>query len=200
MLDPIRFYFDFSSPYGYFAALKIDKLAAGFEREVTWHPIMLGAVMKITGSKPLSVIPFKSDYVKNDWSRLARFMKIPWTMPDHFPIAALSASRAFYWLVDKDPTLAKRLALATYKTYFGHGKDITSFEILVGIARSLGIDQESFLLAIEDSIIKQRLKDETSKAIDSGVFGSPYFIIDGEAFWGADRLWMIKRWLQSGGW
>ena len=48
--------------------------------------------------------------------------------------------------------------------------------------------------------LKKRLKDETSAAIDVGVFGSPYFIIDGEAFWGADRLWMIKRWLQTGGW
>ena len=37
-------------------------------------------------------------------------------------------------------------------------------------------------------------------AIEAGVFGSPFFIIDGEPFWGADRLWMVKRWLKSGGW
>ena len=200
MLDPIQFYFDFSSPYGYFAGLKIDKLAEGFGREVSWHPIMLGAAMKITGSKPLALIPFKGDYVKNDWKRLARFMNVPWELPEHFPIAALSASRAFYWLVDENPLLAKRLALAIFESYFGYGRDITDFETLADIAEPLGVDKEKLLLALQDPIIKKRLKDETSAAIDVGVFGSPYFIIDGEAFWGADRLWMIKRWLQTGGW
>ena len=48
--------------------------------------------------------------------------------------------------------------------------------------------------------IKQRLKDETNAAIEKGVFGSPFVIVDGEQFWGADRLWMVKRWLRSGGW
>ena len=118
MLDPIRFYFDLSSPYGYFAALKIDELAAGFGREVSWYPIMLGAVMKVTGSKPLTHIPFKGDYIKNDWDRIARFMKITWKFPENFPIAALTASRAFYSLVDEDPILAKRFVLTAFETYF----------------------------------------------------------------------------------
>jgi 2-hydroxychromene-2-carboxylate isomerase len=200
MRDPIRFYFDFSSPYGYFAALKIDKLAADFGREVSWYPIMLGAAMKITGSKPLALIPKKGDYVKHDWDRLARFMNIPWKMPEKFPVSTLAASRAFYWLVDKNSVLAKRLALASFDTYFGHGLDITAAETIADIAGPLGIDRDTLLSAVQDQVYKQRLKDETLEAIDAGVFGSPFFIIDNEPFWGADRLWLIKRWLKSGGW
>ena len=94
MSDPIQFYFDLSSPYGYFAALKIDDLAAGFGREVTWHPIMLGAAMKVTGSQPLADIELKGDYCRHDWDRLARFMGVPWTLPEKFPIATLPSSRA----------------------------------------------------------------------------------------------------------
>lgn len=200
MSDPIRFYLDFSSPYGYFAALKIDSLAAEFSREVSWHPIMLGAAMKVTGSKPIALIPYKGDYVKKDWERLARFMRIPWKMPKKFPVAALAPSRAFYWLVDDDPILAKQLAIASYDNYFGKGRDITNNEIMADIAKPLGIDRGELLIALQEPVIKQRLKDETTAAIDAGVFGSPYFIIDGEPFWGSDRLWMIKRWLKSGGW
>jgi len=200
MSDPIRFYFDFSSPYGYFAALKIDELAAGFGREVAWHPMMLGAAMKVTGSKPLAEIAIKGDYCKHDWDRLARFMEVPWTMPENFPIATLAASRAFYWLADDDPDLAKRLALAAYDAYFGQGRDITEAETVAEIAEPLGIDREALLAAVQDPAIKQRLKDETTAAIDAGVFGSPFVIVDGEPFWGADRFWMIKRWLKSGGW
>ena len=98
MSEPIKFYFDFSSPYGYFAALKIDELAASFGRQVEWHPMMLGAAMKVTGAKPLAEIELKGDYCKNDWDRLARYMEVPWTLPAVFPIGTLAASRAFYWL------------------------------------------------------------------------------------------------------
>jgi 2-hydroxychromene-2-carboxylate isomerase len=56
------------------------------------------------------------------------------------------------------------------------------------------------LAGLNDDAVKQRLKDETDAAIKKGVFGSPFFIVDGEGFWGADRLWMVKRWLKSGGW
>ena len=200
MSEPIQFYFDFSSPYGYFAALKIDSLAAGFERQVRWRPMMLGAAMKVTGAKPLAEIELKGDYCKRDWDRLARYMEVPWTLPDPFPIATLAAARAFYWLDDDDPALAKRFAQAAYHTYFGEGRDITDPETVAGFAEPLGIDRDALLTAVRDPAIKQRLKDETAEAIGNGVFGSPFIVIDGEPFWGADRLWMIRCWLKSGGW
>ena len=200
MSEPIQFYFDFSSPYGYFAALKIDSLAAGFERQVRWRPMMLGAAMKVTGAKPLAEIELKGDYCKRDWDRLARYMEVPWTLPDPFPIATLAAARAFYWLDDDDPALAKRFAQAAYHTYFGEGRDITDPETVAGFAEPLGIDRDALLTAVRDPAIKQRLKDETAGAIGNGVFGSPFIVIDGEPFWGADRLWMIRYWLKSGGW
>ena len=55
-------------------------------------------------------------------------------------------------------------------------------------------------LIMFDKKTNTRWLQETGKAIDAGVFGSPFYIIDGEPFWGADRLWMIRRWLKSGGW
>ena len=198
--EPIQFYFDFSSPYGYFAALKIDGIAAGFERQVRWRPMMLGAAMKVTGAKPLAEIELKGDYCKRDWDRLARYMEVPWTLPDPFPIATLAAARAFYWLDDDDPALAKRFALAAFDEYFGKGRDITDPETVAKFAAPLGIDRDALLTAVQDQAIKQRLKDETNAAIGNGVFGSPFIVIDGEPFWGAARLWMIRRWLKSGGW
>ncbi len=52
MPAPIDFYFEFASPYGYLASLRIDAIAAAHGREVTWRPIMLGAALKLTGSQP----------------------------------------------------------------------------------------------------------------------------------------------------
>ena len=64
MPQPIYFYFDFSSPYGYIASNKIDALAARYGRTVNWHPILLGVVMKITGGAALPSIPLKGDYAR----------------------------------------------------------------------------------------------------------------------------------------
>jgi len=200
MSDPIQFYFDLSSPYGYFAALKIDSIAADFDRTVVWKPIMLGVAMQVTGAKPLAQIPVKGDYCKRDWERLAAYMDVPWKMPDPFPIATLAASRAFYWLVDGDEALAKKLALAAYDKYFGQGVDISDADVVADLAAPLGVDRDALLAAVQLPENKQRLKDETQAAMDAGVFGSPFIIIDGEQFWGADRFWMIRRWLKSGGW
>ena len=200
MSDPVLFYFDFSSPYGYFAAQKIDETVADFDRQVTWKPMMLGAAMKETGNIPLAQQPIKGDYCRRDWDRLARYMEVPWTMPDPFPIATLAAARAFYWLDDGDPALARKFARAAFHAYFGEGQDITEAETVADIAEPLGIDKDALLSAVQDPAIKERLKIETTQALEAGVFGSPFVIIDGEPFWGSDRLWMIRRWLKSGGW
>jgi len=197
MAEPVRFYFDFSSPYSYFAAQKIDGTVEGVGRVCQWKPFLLGALFKITGSQPLTTIPMKGDYCVRDWQRMSQMMDIPWTLPDPFPIPTQAAARAFYWLTDDDPGLAKRFALAAFDAYFGQGRDITSAEAVAEVATPLGVDAGALLAALGEDAIKQRLKDETQAAIDAGVFGAPFFIVDGEAFWGNDRLWMIKRWIKG---
>ena len=200
MSDPIEFYFDFSSPYAYFAAFKIDELAEGFARDVTWKPTLLGVIMKTTGNTPLASQPVKRDYCTKDWERLGRFMDVPWTLPDPFPIATQTAARAFYWLNYRDPTGARLFAKTVFSTYFGEGRDISTPETVADIASGLAFHKDDLLEALSEGAVKQRLRDEVSAAMKAGVCGSPYFIVDGESFWGSDRLWMIKRWLQSGGW
>ena len=201
MADPIDFYFDFSSPYAYFAAQKIDEVAMEFgEREVEWRPFLLGVAMKTSLNKPLAHQPLKGQYSIEDWDRLARFMDVPWTLPKNFPIATLAPARAFYWLSDKDKAQAKQFARTCFSAYFGEGRDISSVDTVAEIAETIGINPDELREAVGDNEIKERLKDETWSAVQAGVFGSPFFIIDGEQFWGSDRIWMIKRWLKTGGW
>ncbi len=200
MPNPVEFYFDFSSPYAYFAAQQIDRLVEGFDREVIWKPMMLGAAMKETGAQPLTRLPIKGDYSRNDWARLARFQELKWTLPEAFPFAAIAPSRAFYWITEQDKAKAKAFAWDCFTTCFGDGQPISTKEAVAAIAARQGYAENDVMAALEDEAIKQRLKDETSAAVAKGVFGSPFIIVDGEGFWGADRLWMVKRWLRSGGW
>lgn len=200
MANPIDFYFDFSSPYGYFASTKIDELATKYGRTVTWRPILLGAVFKITGQQPLPTIPLKGSYAKHDLLRTARLFKVPFKLPSKFPIAGQAPSRAFYWVGDKDPALARKLAHALYHAYFAEDRDISNPEVTANVAAKLGVDREQLTQALNDPAVKERLRSEVDAAIERGVFGSPYIVIDGEPFWGSDRLDQVERWLETGGW
>ena len=198
MPNPIDFYFDYSSPYGYLAAMKIDELAAHYGRSVNWKPVLLGAVFKVTGGRPLPMLPLKGDYAKVDMARSARFLGLAYKQPSKFPIASQAPARAFYWLNERDPTLARTLARALYRAYFVSDLDISSPEITADVAATLGLKRDEVLAALDDPTVKERLRQEVEAAIARGVFGSPYIVIDGEPFWGVDRFDQIERWLAKG--
>lgn len=200
MADPIEFYFEFSSPYAYFASHHIEALAERAGRTVRWRAILLGPILKVSGARPLASIPIKGDYSRHDWDRLARLWDIPWTFPDPFPIATLAAARAFYWLDSRDPELATRFAGAAYHAYFGEGRDITPAEAVADVAEPLGVPRSDLLEAVGDPRWKDRLRSESERAMARGVCGAPFVFVDGEGFWGCDRLWMVEKWLAEGGW
>ena len=196
----IDFYFDFSSPYGYLASVKIDALAAAHGREVAWHPILLGPAFKLSGNVPLIGQPLKGDYSKRDFVRTAKYLQIPFVMPAVFPISTVAAGRAFYFLNDQNPALAKTLARALFHRYFAEGVDITTAEAVIAVAQQHGIDAAALTAALADPAVKERFKAAVDASLAKGVFGSPYIVVDGEAFWGSDRLDQIDAWLRLGGW
>lgn len=197
---PIDFYFDFSSPYGYLMAEKIDAIAAQHGRKVKWHPILLGVIFQATGSRPpADGVSSKGIYMLHDFQRSARFLGVPYNPPSRFPLPTQNAARAYYWLHAQDCALARQFALAVYRGFFVDDLDISAPETVLEIAAKLGVDRNSLAAALQNPEIKAKLKAQCETALQVGVFGSPHVIIDGEAFFGADRLPQIERWLASGG-
>ena len=188
MPAPIDFYFDFSSPYGYLAGEKIDALAAKHGRSVNWRPMLLGAAFKLTGGQPLPSIPIKGEYAKRDFLRSARFHGVAMKIPSVFPISGLAACRAFYSLNEKDRVA---LAKALLRAYFVDDVNIGEAENVLKVAAGLGHKPD-----LADAALKERTRTEVDAALKAGVFGSPYFVVDGEPFWGIDRFDQLERWLQ----
>jgi 2-hydroxychromene-2-carboxylate isomerase len=188
MKPPLDFYFDFSSPYGYLAAQKIDALAARHGRDVTWRPMLLGAAFKATGAAPLPQVPLKGEYSLRDFARSARFHDIAFNLPQPFPVSTVAACRAFY--STKDEKQARQLAQALFKAYFVDGINIGEPDNVLKVAASLGLSP-----SISDQAVKDKTKAEVDAAVARGVFGSPYVVIDGEPFWGLDRFEQMERWL-----
>lgn len=196
---PLDFYFDFSSPYGYFAAEKIDELAARYGRSVLWHPFLLGATFKVTGLGPLPSIPLKGAYSLHDIQRSARYFGLPYRQPSSFPLPTQHAARAFLWINDRDPALARQFGLAIYRAYFVDDQNISDLAVVLDVATGLRLDRDELSAVLGSAEIKTRLIAESELALARGVFGSPFIFVDGEAFWGADRLSQVEKWLAEGG-
>ena len=202
MAAPIDFYFDFSSPYGYLAGELIDTLAARYQRSVRWRPILLGVVFKTTGGAPLPSLPLKGDYSRRDFARSARFHDIAYRHPARVPISTVAPARAFYWLDGQDAMAAIHLAKLLFRAYFADGLDISDPETTVAVATQapLGLSADAIREGMSLPAVKDRVRTEVEQALAIGVFGSPYMVIDGEPFWGADRLDQMERWLARGPW
>jgi 2-hydroxychromene-2-carboxylate isomerase len=196
---PIEFYFDFSSPYSYIASEWVEALAARHGRTVRWHAILLGATFQAAELKSPVAYPIKRDYSLRDFRRSARFEGVPYVHPEEFPIPTLNAARVFWWLADSQGAdAATAWARAGLRAYFTRGLLLSQPEVLKTLAGAAGIDPALAEAAWNDAHWKARLKRVNEEAIAAGVFGAPYFFVDGEPFWGNDRKAQIERWLAQG--
>ena len=198
---PNEFWFDFASGYAYFAALEIEALAERHGRSILWRPFTLGAAFKVTGAQGLSRTPLKGEYARRDWQRLARLKGVVFKLPERHPKVGLAAIRAFYHFDRIDPPAAARLAKHIITGYFRDGLDTDDPHAIAHVASQfLGINRESVLAGINDPEVKAIARQYGEAAVVRGVFGSPWIFVDGEPFWGNDRLDMVDRWLSTGPW
>lgn len=197
MTTPIAFHYEFSSPYAYIASERIEAIAARHGRAVDWKPFLLGIVFKRTGAGPLTTIPLKADYARRDIERTARRLGVPFAWPPRFPFLSVNAARLTLWAGAEQ---AADLTHAFFRAAYGDGRDLHDSATTLDVAAEAGLDREAAAAAIRDPAVKRRLSDATEAAIAAGVCGAPYMIVDGEPFWGADRLETLDAWLETGGW
>ena len=196
-MTPIEFWFDFSSPYAYMLSELIGPVAVRHGRDVLWRPTLLGAVFKASGGAPLTEIPVKGPYSKHDFVRSARFHGLPFRIPSVFPTGTVTVARALIWVQQSDAARAVPFMHAAFRAYFVDDRNISDAAVVAQIARDCGIDVDAMAQAVASQPIKDRLKANVDESIARGVFGVPFVFVDGEPFWGHDRLPQIERWLQG---
>jgi len=199
MPSPIEFWFDFSSPYSYLASEQIEEIAARHGRTVAFKPTLLGVIFKTTGGVPLTeLVPPKSRYFVLDFERSARFAGVPFRQPSEFPIPTVNAARSLLWLQQHDAAMALRFLHAAFRAYFAHDRNIGEPGVLGALAAEIGADPVALARGAQEPATKDRLKALVDESIARGVFGAPTIFVDGEMFWGHDRLPQVERWLATG--
>src|SRR5215210_1802010 len=197
----VEFYYDLVSPYSYLAHGQIERLCEENGAELVLRPMLLGAVHKAAGIKAPIETKAKADYQARDIRRWAEYYGVPLEFPDPFPFRTLKTMRAAMFLQERGGLEAfTREAFALYWEEGGAPKGVEEADEdgpVSFVARRMGADPEEGLEGATRPEAKQDLKDATSEAVQRGVFGAPAFFVDGEMFWGNDRLHFVEAALKQ---
>ncbi len=201
MNHTVRFFHDFSSPFSYLGATQIEAFCARHGAELIWHPMLLGGVFKALGGPVIPLETFsepKQRHASLDMQRWADHYGVPFAWPSRFPMRTITALRMVLALEDDDMPGSIRLSKRLHEAYWAEDADINDPDTLVGLANGCDIDGADLLARTQDPAVKQRLFDNTSRAVEMGVFGAPTYVVDeSELFWGQDRLVLIEQLLSD---
>ena len=192
---PIDFWFDFASPYGYLMAEKIDALAERHGRTVRWRPVLLFAVLRALSLPAPLASAIKRDYMLRDFDRSARHLGVAFRLPEGFPAPTQHLARGFYLVDAVDPAAARRFAGAAMRSYFVESAAIGDVACVArwmsAEAPALG-DEAACAELLRSADAKALLAQAVDAAVQQQVFGSPFVVVDGEPFFGVDRLPQIE--------
>ena len=189
----VEFYFDPISPYSWLAARQGGRLDAA-DVQLDFRPVLFGALLSAHGNRGPAEMPAKRAYTMRDVLRIAAQLGVPVKGPPTHPFNPLRALRMCIAL--DDASARRRFGVALMNAAWEHGLDLTDDAVLAEIARDCGLDGTALLARAGESDVKQRLLDATNAAVAAGIFGVPTYRIDGEIFWGTDRidalLWKLR--------
>ena len=186
MASKIHFYFDFISPYAYFAWRKLPALAKKYNRELEAHPVVFGKLLDKWGQLGPAEIPPKRNWLNEYCFRYAALNGFKYNPPKKHPFNPLAALRMSLKEVSGDDQL--RVIDSIFEEGWSHGADLGDLSTLTSLLTRQSIDGETLSKKVSESEIKELLIDETTHAIEKGVFGVPTIIIDDNLFWGNDQM------------
>jgi 2-hydroxychromene-2-carboxylate isomerase len=193
MSKAVSFYFDFGSPAAYLAYTQLPKLAADTGAQIQFKPILLGGIFQATGNRPPISVPLKGQYLFADLNRFAKRYGVTLNMNPHFPINTLNLMRADIGLqVHNDERLPKYRD-AMFEGIWVDQQNMNDPETVGSVLTKAGFDPTTIFALASESNVKESLKIATQDAVSQGVFGAPSFIVDGELFWGQDRLDFVRE-------
>jgi 2-hydroxychromene-2-carboxylate isomerase len=192
----VQFWFEFASTYSYPAAMRIERLAAERGVALDWRPFLLGPIFAAQGwaDSPFNIYPAKGRYMWRDLERLCGSYGLPLRRPSRFPRSGLVAARVAC-AAQKEPWLPE-FVRAVYSANFAEDRDISERAVVAELLGELGLSAAPWLDRAETDETKARLRAQTEAAQQRGIFGAPSFVVDGELFWGNDRLEDALAWAQ----
>lgn len=189
----LNFYFDFISPFSYFAWPKLESLEKELNLKVHYIPVALGPILNHWQIKGPGEVTPKREFLLKQMLRYASNNNIPFTTPKTHPFNSLYALRLCLKSVSGD--LQKEVIHVLWKAGWQMGTDMGDPENLMNVLRSHNLPAEELYEKSFSKEAKLELKNNIQQALSFGVFGVPSFVIDNELFWGCDSMEELKKFI-----
>ena len=200
MPHTVDYYFAPQSPWTYLGHSRFVALAQAAGATVRVLPVDLAPVFAVSGGLPLGKrAPQRQAYRLVELRRFSDSLGIPLhTQPRFFPVSGDDAARLITVVAQQDGAdAALALTGAVCAAVWAHEQDIANPGVLATLLAQTGLAAERLVQA-QDPVVQQVYETNTRDAIDAGVFGAPTYVVDGEIFWGQDRLDFVERMLKQG--
>lgn len=191
-----QYFFAPHSPWTYLGHARFVALAAQHGVQVEVRPFDLGKVFGVSGGLPLAKrAPQRQAYRLTELTRWSEFLGVPMNVqPKFFPVSPDAAARLIVAArlthgVDVSLTLAQ----AIMRGLWAEERNIGDEETLIQIANSCELDGRTLIKTSETASVQAEYDRNTEDATAASVFGSPWYVLDGESFWGQDRLDFLER-------
>ena len=184
MAEPPVFYFDYSSPYAYLAAMRIGEVLP----DATWRPIAFGALIRQIGKVPWSLRPGREAGMREIEERAAERGLPPVRWPDGWPDRSYSVLPLRAGLVAEAHGRLQAFSAEVYRLMFVEGRTLTEPAPVLEAAAAAGLNTDAVAVRLENPDIKARLRRYTDEAVARGVTGVPTVAVGGALFWGDDLL------------
>lgn len=196
MSKQIDYYFSPQSPYVYLGHARFTEIAARHGAQVNLKPCDLGKVFATSGGLPLAQRPpQRQAYRLVELARWRDYLGVPLNLePKYFPVSGDAASRLIIAARLAHGT-ARAMALlgAIGQALWAEERNIADAATLAELADRLDLDGTALLKASEGQGVQEEYARHTQDAISAGVFGAPWYVYDGQPYWGQDRLDFLDR-------
>ena len=195
----MEFWFEFASTYSYLSAARIEDIAVAAGVPVVWEPFLLGPIFAEQGwnDSPFNVYPAKGRYMWRAMERLCAKYCIPFTRPSRFPRSGLLAARIVCLAKATSEPWLPEFTRVVFQANFAEDREIGDPAEIRSILDSLGQSGAQLIKLAQAPKNKVRLREQTRRAKELGIFGAPSFAGGAELFWGNDRLEDALAWAGS---
>lgn len=201
-MSDIVFYYDFGSPNAYLSHKVIPAIEARSGARFEYVPILLGGLFKMTGNQsPMQAfggIKNKLAYQQRETERfIARHGLTDFRMNPHFPVNTLAIMRGA--VAAEKLGIAPAYIDALYAAMWERGLKMDEPEVIRATLIEAGLDADKLIALTGDPEVKAELLANTERAFNDGAFGSPSFVVNGELFFGKDKLDEVEAWYRDHG-
>jgi 2-hydroxychromene-2-carboxylate isomerase len=199
MSRPIDYYFSLVSPWAYLGHAPFVEIARRHGLEVNYKPVFLGRVFAETGGLPLAQRhPARQRYRLVELQRWREKRGLSFSVqPQHWPFDVLLADRVVIAINaakgDPEPFLRR-----AFSAIWEEERDLGDPTVVAEVAAQVGFDAAGLVEFAQGSAAEAIYALNLENAMAADVFGSPSYVLDGEVFWGQDRLDLLDDALTSG--